>query len=63
MGSVGPQKSDDPIDVEWEDDMTYTDDLLQAGKGTWRFKGFTGGSVTFTVDMNTHIVKFVATLN
>lgn len=63
MGSVGPQKADSPIDVQWDENMTYTDDLIQSGKGTWRFKGFTGGTVTFTVDMNTHIVKFVATLN
>jgi len=58
MGSVGPQKPDNPIDCEWEADNTYTDDLLQAGKGTWKFAGFAGGSVTFTVDMNTHKVKF-----
>ena len=58
MGSVGPQKSDNPIACEWEADNTYSDDLLQAGKGTWKFAGFAGGSVTFTVDMNTHKVKF-----
>lgn len=63
LGSVGPQPKDEPIDVQWDDDMTYSDTNLQPGKGTWRFKGFSGGSVTFTVDMNTNTVKFVAVLN
>ena len=58
LGSIGPQKKDAPIDCEWEADNTYTDDKLTPGKGTWKFAGFAGGSVTFTVDLNTNVVKF-----
>ena len=58
MGSVGPQKPDSPIDCEFDGEGVYTDDALQPGKGTWKFAGFAGGSVTFTVDMNTNKVKF-----
>lgn len=59
LGSIGPQKADAPIDgCEWDENNTYSDDLLQPGKGTWKFAGFAGGSVTFTVDMNTNKVKF-----
>lgn len=63
LGSVGPQKDDSPIACEWEDDMTYSDALLQPGKGTWKFAGFAGGKVTFTVDMNTNKVKFAVSDN
>ncbi len=62
MGSIGSQKSDNPIDVEWDADNSYTGDVL-AGKGTWKFAGFTGGSVTFTVDLNTNKVKYTAVFN
>ena len=59
MGSVGPQAKDAPISgCEWDEKNSYSDDLLQPGKGTWKFAGFAGGSVTFTVDMNTNKVKF-----
>jgi hypothetical protein len=57
LGSVGPQQKDAPINVEFTNNE-YTDDLLQPGKGTWKFAGFGGGSVTFTVDLNTNKVKF-----
>lgn len=64
LGSVGPLPNDNTsVDIEWDENMTYTDNNLQRGKGSWKASGFTGGSVTFTVDMNTHTVKFVATLN
>ena len=62
LGSIGPQQKDAPIDgCEWDENNSYTDDLLQPGKGTWKFSGFVGGSVTFTVDMNTNKVKFAYT--
>lgn len=63
MGSVGPQKKDEGIDCVWDENMMYTDQLLQPGKGSWKFGGFTGGTVTFTVDMNTNTVIFTASLN
>jgi len=61
--SIGSQKSDSPIACEFDANGEYTDKNLQPGKGTWKFSGFTGGTVTFTVDMNTNTVKYVAFLN
>ena len=58
LGSMGPQKPDQPINVEFDSNGEYTDSDLQPGKGTWKFAGFAGGSVTFTVDMNNNSVKF-----
>lgn len=63
MGSVGPQKPDDPITCNFDENWEYSDTNLQPGKGTWKFANFPGGVVTFTVDMNTNTVKFVAAVN
>jgi len=62
MGSIGPQKEDKGINVEWDANDTY-EGTYMPGKGSWIFAGFAGGSVTLTVDMNTQKVKFTATYN
>lgn len=58
LGSIGPQVADSPIDCAFDDNGEYTDSNLQPGKGTWKFAGFEGGNITFTVDMNTNTVKY-----
>jgi hypothetical protein len=66
-GSIGPQKADKGIPCDWDktkaDEWTYSDKKLTAGKGSWKFAGFPGGSITFTVDLNKNEVKFVAIPN
>ena len=63
MGSIGCQAADAPVDCTFDDNGVYSDKNLQRGKGTWKFGSFPGGTVTFTVDMNTNTVVFTATLN
>lgn len=63
-GSIGPQLADAPISgCEFDATGVYTFDGIVPGRGTWKFAGFPGGTVTFTVDMNTNKAKFAATFN
>lgn len=69
-GSIGPQKPDKGISSNWKqtkpDEWVYTDNNLMPGKGSWLFADFPGGTVTFTVNLNTGAkpaVKFVAIPN
>jgi hypothetical protein len=62
MGSVGPQKPDAGIDCVWDENNSY-EGTIMPGKGSWKFGGFTGGSVTLTVDLNTNKVKFIVNSN
>ncbi len=62
--SWGTQEDDSAIEVGFDADGVfpndeYDDGSIQKGKGKWLFKGFTGGKIQMTVDMNALTVKFV----
>ena len=60
-----PSASDKGISSNWNE-WVYTDNNLMPGKGSWLFADFPGGTVTFTVNLNTGAkpaVKFVAIPN
>ncbi len=67
--SWGPQEADAGVEVAFDGNGVFEgtidgNDALNPGKypkgykGTWLFKGYAGGTVTMTVDMNTKKVKF-----
>jgi hypothetical protein len=55
--SWGPQKDDAAIDGCVFTNNTYNGSIME-GKGTWKFEGFAGGSVTLTVDLKKGTVNF-----
>ena len=62
-GSIGPQEKDEGIEVGFDADglfpnTEFSDGGIMKGKGSWIFKGFTGGKIKMTVDMNAMTVKF-----
>jgi len=62
--SWGPQEDDSGIEVGFDADgifpnEEFNDGSIMKGKGSWLFKGFTGGKINMTVDMNAKTVKFV----
>lgn len=54
-GSVGTQVDDNPISFDFVDGQVY--DVVR-GKGSFEFPGWTGGTMTIQVDLNTMKVTF-----
>lgn len=55
--SLGSQVNDDPITIEFTDDLYYIAHYVQ-GKGSWSDPYWSGGKVYITVDTNTKSVTF-----
>lgn len=61
--SWGPQEEDSGIEAGFDDDGNFPNDdfsdgVIMKGKGSWIFKGFAGGKIDMTVDLNAGTVKF-----
>jgi hypothetical protein len=62
--SWGTQEDDAAVEVAFDADGVFpneefNDGSIMKGKGKWLFKGFTGGKIEMTVDLNANTVKFV----
>jgi len=55
---------DDSLEIAFDEEGIfpngeYSDGKIKNGKGNWFIKNFTGGKISFTIDMNTNNVRFV----
>lgn len=55
--SLGSQVDDNPIDIEFTDGE-YTGPVV-AGKGSWNYPDWTGGTVEVTVDLNDYTISII----
>lgn len=64
--SIGAQDEDNPVDIEFTDDVYFGDVVVYnesagvLGKGSWQDNAWTGGSIDVELDLNNNTIKMTA---